>query len=76
MLLNHPTPGEDGFTLGTITSLRQVPLGRGEALGGGLGKVSPFGEAKSRESVAWHVPGQGRDPRKSLPSQAASSHTS
>lgn len=42
MLLNHPAPGKDGFALGTLTSLRQVPRGRGEALQGGLEKVSPF----------------------------------
>lgn len=43
MLLNHPVPDEDGFALGTHTSLQQVPCGKGEALPGGLEKVSPFG---------------------------------
>ena len=43
MLLNNPAPGEDDFALGTLTSPRKVPRGRGEALQGGPEKVSPFG---------------------------------
>lgn len=46
MLLNHLAPGKVVFALATLTLLRQLPCGRGEALQGGLEKIFPSGGKK------------------------------